>query len=77
MTAPAGSIKWTLKDVLVAGKRHSGSAWGRSPKEAIGHFAAKTARELKVDVSTAVASAQGDPYKKVEPDTSGGGYPVR
>jgi hypothetical protein len=65
---PPGLCKWALRDVLIAGKRHHGSAWGKTPEEAVRHFAARTARELKVDIAAAIAAAVRDPYKHVEPD---------
>lgn len=65
-----GECRWILKGVLVAGRRVDGKARGRTPEEAVRHLAARTARELKVDIPTAIATAVRDPYKKAEPDLS-------
>lgn len=67
-TPPPGYCRWVLRGVLIAGRRLDGKAGGVTPDEAVRHFAARTARELKVDVATAIASAIKDPLKKVEPD---------
>lgn len=58
---------WRLTNVLIAGRRYDGTAGGRDAAEAVRHFAARRARELKVDISTAIATATQDRLKKVEP----------
>lgn len=62
-----GSCWWKLTNVLIAGRRLEGKASGRDPVDAVRHFAAKKARELKVDVAAAIAGAIHDPLKKIEP----------
>jgi hypothetical protein len=64
-TLAPGSCRWQITDALVAGRRLSGHAWGRDAAEAVRHFAATQARELHVDVATAIATASRDPLKKV------------
>lgn len=64
--AIAGGSRWLLKNVLIAGRRHDGHANGRTPDEAVRHFAAVRARELGADVATAIATATHDRLKKVE-----------
>lgn len=68
-----GECRWVLQGVLVAGRRLDGKARGRTPEEAVRHFAARNARDLHVDIAAAIATAVRDPYKKVEPDLSEGG----
>jgi hypothetical protein len=65
--AVTGSCRWHLTNVLVAGRRLEGHAYGRTTHEATRHFAAMMARELRVDIPAAIATALRDPYKKVEP----------
>lgn len=66
-TLPAGHCRWLLTNVLIAGRRYSGKASGRDAAEAARHFAARKARELKVDIATAIETAKNDPFKRVEP----------
>ncbi len=61
--------KWILRSVLIAGRRLDGESTAADPVTAVRHFAARKAKELKVDVSTAIATAVQDPYKKVEAST--------
>jgi hypothetical protein len=63
-------IRWKISNVLVAGRRVSGEAWGRDPAEAVRRFAARTAHDLRVDVAAAIAGAARDTLKKVEVLTS-------
>jgi hypothetical protein len=62
----AAVCKWKLRDVLVAGRRLNGEAWGKTPDEAVRRFAAVKARELKVDVSAAISRAVQDRVRKAE-----------
>lgn len=64
-TLAPGSCRWELSNVLIAGRRLDGHAWGHDAAEAVRHFAAVQARELHVDVATAIATATRDPLKKV------------
>lgn len=61
------SCTWSLTNVLVAGRRFDGTAHGRTPEEAVRHFAAVKARELRADVAAAIAGAVRDRLRKVEP----------
>lgn len=65
LTHAPGSCRWQLTNVLIAGRRLDGHAWGRDAAEATRHFAAAQARELRVDIPTAIATAARDPLKKV------------
>lgn len=60
------TCKWILRGVLIAGRRLDGESTAADPTTAVRHFAARMARELKVDVPSAIATAVRDPYKKVE-----------
>jgi len=61
--------RWTLSNVLVAGRRLNGEAWGKDESEAVRRFAARNARDLHVDVSAAVAGALRDHFRRVTPKT--------
>ncbi len=63
---PRPQCKWILRNVLIAGRRLDGESTAPDPETAVRHFAARKARELKVDLPTAIATAVNDPYKKVE-----------
>lgn len=58
---------WTLTDVLIAGRRLSGPAYGRSADEALRKFAAVEARKRGADIAAAVAGAKADRLKKIVP----------
>jgi len=63
----AGVCRWKVTNLLVAGRRVEGETCASSPEAAARNVAARKARELKVDVATAIAGAAADPYKKVVP----------
>lgn len=58
---------YQLTNVLVAGRRLSGSALGLNPAEAVRRFTARQARLLGADVSAAIAGAVQAGGYKVEP----------
>jgi ribosomal protein L31E len=62
-----------FENVLVGGRRLSGSATGKDAAEALRRFVAKRARELGVDVTYAInqaATAKGFRVKKRDPEVA-------
>lgn len=57
--------KWSVENLLVAGRRISGETFAETPEAAVRNVAARFAREIHADVSAAVAGALRDPLRKV------------
>lgn len=61
-------VVWKVS-VLVAGRRCEGETFAESPERAVRNFAARKAKEFGADVSSAVAAALRDNFRRVSPKT--------